>query len=321
LLALSILFVSFAVAFVTFRLAIPAFRRRGIVGKDMHKPDLPLVPEMGGLIMVAGFAAGMLFIIAYNTFMSRFLSINLTGMLAIFCVALTIAVIGVMDDLMKLRQAIKVVLPLFASLPLVALRVGDTTITLPVLGSIDFGIIYSIVLVPLGVTGAANAVNMLAGFNGVEAGVGIIAVGSLAVVAYRVGEVGPFLALIAAFGALLAMLYYNWYPSKVFIGDVGTLSIGAIIASVVIVGNFEVAGVIVIIPHMLEFLIKARNRFPSTGWWLTYKEGKLFCPKSGPKGLGQLVVKMTGGMKERDVTLVLMLFEAVCGAVAIWLYW
>jgi len=320
-LAISILVVSFSATFLAFRMAIPAFRRRGIVGRDMHKPDMPLVPEMGGLILVGGFSAGILLIVAYNTFLSHFLSIDITAILAILCVALTMAVIGVMDDIMKLRQGIKVVLPLFASLPLVASRIGNPSVTIPIAGTVDFGLIYSIVFVPLGVTGAANAVNMLAGFNGVEAGTGIVAVGALAVVAYRMGETGPFLALLAAFGSLLATLYFNWYPAKVFIGDAGTLSIGAIIASVVIVGNFEMAGVIVIIPHMLEFLIKARYRLPSSGWWLTYKEGKLFCPESGPKGLGQLIVKVAGGMRERDVTLTLMALEAVCGAFAIWWYW
>lgn len=321
LLALSILLLPFVFTFVTLRFAIPAFKRRGIVGKDMHKPGLPLVADMGGLILVAGFASGMLLIVAYDTFLSRFLTISPTAILAVLCVALTAGVVGLMDDVMKLPQGIKVILPLFVALPLVAARVGNSVVDIPIYGAVDFGIVYSIVLVPLGLTGAANAVNMLAGFNGVEAGVGIVSVASLAVVAYRLGEVGAFLTLVAAFGALLATLYYNWHPARVFIGDVGTLTIGAIVASAVIVGNFEMAGVIVIIPHMFEFLIKAKNRFPNTEWWLTYRDGKLFCPESGPKGLGQLVAKIAGGMKERDITVTLMLIEAACGAVAIWFYW
>ena len=321
LLALSILVLPFVFTFAAFWLAIPAFKRRGLVGRDMHKPGLPLVADMGGLILAAGFAGGMLLIVAYNTFLSRFLTTSTTAVLAVLCVALTAAVIGLLDDVMKLRQGIKVILPLFASLPLMASRVGNSVIDVPIYGAVDFGIVYSVVLVPLGVTGAANAVNMLAGFNGVEAGVGIVSVASLAVIAYHVGEVGAFLTLLAAFGALLATLYYNWYPARVFIGDVGTLSIGAIIASAVIVGNFEMAGVFVMIPHMLEFLIKARNRFPNRDWWLTYKEGRLFCPESGPKGLGQLMARIAGGMKERDITVAVMALEAVCGAVAIWWYW
>ena len=163
--------------------------------------------------------------------------------------------------------------------------------------------------------------NMLSGFNGEETGVGLVAVASLAFIAYHNHETAAFLILLAALGALLATLYYNWYPAKVFIGDVGTLTIGAIIASAVIVGNFEVAGLIIIIPYFLEFLIKAWNRFPSRGWWLTYRGGKLYCLESRPKGLGQLIAKIAGGMSERNITLSLMGLEAIFGAIAIWLFW
>jgi len=90
--------------------------------------------------------------------------------------------------------------------------------------------------------------------------------GGLAIVAYSIGAATSFLILIAALGALIAFLYYNWYPARILIGDVGTLSIGAIIASAVIIGDFEAAGAIIIIPYFLDFLIKAANRFPSTGW-------------------------------------------------------
>lgn len=71
----------------------------------------------------------------------------------------------------------------------------------------------------------ANAVNMLAGFNGLEAGMGLVAVGSLAVIAYLIGETTAFILSIIMLGALLATLYFNWFPAKVLIGDVGTLTI------------------------------------------------------------------------------------------------
>lgn len=312
---------SFVVAFVTFRLAIPALKRRGIVGIDRHKPGQPEVAEIGGLFLVSGFAAGIITIVAFNTFLSRFLSISLVEVLAVLSVVLIAALIGIFDDIVGSRQVIKAILPVFIALPLVAARAGDTAMTLPFVGDVDFGLVYSLVLVPIGVAGAANAANMLAGFNGQETGVGIVAMVSLAAIAYHLHEVTAFVILIAALGALLATLYYNWYPSKIFIGDVGTLSIGAIIASAVIIGNFEVAGVIVIIPYILEFLIKAKNRFPNKDWWLKYHDGKLYCPESGPVGLGQLIAKAAGGMSERNITISIIGLEAICGGVAIWLFW
>ena len=218
-----------------------------------------------------------------------------------------------------MRQWVKAIIPLIAALPLMAIKVGDTTMSIPFIGQVDFGILYSLVLVPIGVTVAANAVNMLAGFNGSEVGMGIIAAGSLAIIAYSLGETTALLILLAALGALLATLYYNWYPAKVFVGDTGTLSIGAIIASAVIIGNFETAGVIIIIPYAIDFLIKAKNRFPKS--FGVYHNGKLYCPKSGVVGLGQLIMKVTGGISERNLTLILMGIEAVSGAVAIWMFW
>jgi UDP-N-acetylglucosamine--dolichyl-phosphate N-acetylglucosaminephosphotransferase len=290
----------------------------------MHKPDRPEVPEMGGLILVSGFTAGIITAVAFTTFLSRFISISLAEILAALSVVLIAALIGIIDDLIPLRQRVKAILPIFIALPLVAVRTGDTAMTFPFLGPVDLGIIFSLVLVPIGVTGAANAVNMLAGFNGEVAGVGIVAVGSLAVIAYHNHDTAALLILIPALGALLATLYYNWYPAKVFIGDTGTLSIGAIMASAVIIGNFELAGIIIIIPYALDFLIKARNRFPTSSdkrSWGVFSDGKLYCPESGPVGLGLLILKLTGGTKEKNVTLILMGLEAVCGALAIWMFW
>lgn len=324
LLSLSVFFLSLIVAFVAFRAWIPALKKRGITGKDRHKPGQPLVPEMGGLPLVMGFAAGVLLVVAFNAFLDRFLTVSLASTLAVLSVVLGMALIGVVDDLIRMRQIVKAVIPLAAALPLVAVRVGNTSMNLPFWGEVDFGIVYSLVLVPLAVTGAANAVNMLAGFNGEEVGVSAVALFALSVVAYRLHETEALLILFAGLGALLAALYFNWYPAKVFIGDVGTLSIGAIMASAVIIGNFELAGLIVIAPYAIDFLIKAKNRFPTSrhaGSWATWRDGKLYCPESGPMGLGLLVVKLTRGTKERNVALILMGLEAVFGVIAIWYYW
>jgi UDP-N-acetylglucosamine--dolichyl-phosphate N-acetylglucosaminephosphotransferase len=91
-------------------------------------------------------------------------------------------------------------------------------------------------------------------------------------------------------------------------------------ASAVIIGNFELAGVIVMIPYAVEFFIKAKNRFPSQGWEGIYKEDKLHCPEHGAKGLAQLIMKLTGGVSERNLTLLLIGAEVVCGAAAVCLF-
>jgi UDP-N-acetylglucosamine--dolichyl-phosphate N-acetylglucosaminephosphotransferase len=83
-------------------------------------------------------------------------------------------------------------------------------------------------------------------------------------------------------------------------------------------GNFEIAGAILLIPYIIDFIIKAKNHFPYS--FGVYRDGKLYCPESGPVGLGQLIMKMCGGISERNLVLVLMAIEAVCGVVAILMY-
>lgn len=323
---MSILWVTFLVSgistFVLLRLLIPRLAQAGIVGKDMNKPEQPAVAEMGGLGIVGGFGTSVLTLIALRTFfkIEVLASMSTVELLAVLATVLVIALIGLIDDLIGVHQGWKAVIPALAAIPLIVIEVGQKTMILPLLGPVNLGVFYPLVLVPLGVTGAANAFNMLAGFNGLEAGMGAVAVGALAIIAARLGEVTSLVLLLAALGALLTTLYFNWYPAKVFIGDVGTLAIGTMIATAVIIGNFEWAGVIVILPHALDFLLKARKKFPSAGWWGEYRDGRLYCPAHGPVGLAQLVLKLTGGLHERTLVLILIGLEALCGLLAIWFY-
>ena len=315
-----IFLVSFTVSFAGFPIIIPRLKRTGIVGKNMNSESKEEIPEMGGLMIAAGFGAGIVFAIFLRTFFDLFLSVGLTSILAVLSTVLIVVIIGVFDDLISMKQWIKAPIPVFAALPLMALKEGYSMMRIPFIGLIEFGIFYPLILVPLGITGAANAVNMLAGFNGLEVGMGVVAIGSLSIIAYLIGETTSLIILIAILGALVATLYYNWYPAKILVGDVGTLSIGAVIACAVIVGNYETAGAIIIIPYLIDFLIKAKNHFPGKNWWGVHKDGKLYCPESGPVGLCQLIMKLCGGISERNLVLVLIAIEAVFGVIAILLY-
>jgi len=302
-------------------LLIPRLHRAGITGKDMHKAGKPAIAEMGGLAIVAGTGVGISVALAMMSFFHVLQDASVVLLLAALAVILLTALIGIFDDLLGMRQLVKAFLPAVAALPLVAVRAGHTWLTIPCIGRFDFWIFYPLFLVPAGVMVAANAVNMLAGFNGIEVGMGIVAMGSLAVIAATIHETTALIILLTGAGALLGMLFFNWYPAKIMVGDVGTLSIGALIATAVIVGNFETAGMIVIIPYAIDFLFKAVHGFPTTEWWGTLgKDGKLRCPHPRPISLCQFIMKITGGIREQTLTMVLMGTEVVFGGVAILLY-
>ena len=312
---------SFVAAASAASLLVGRLRRAGIAGSDIHKIDRPEVSEMGGLSLVVGFGAGVLLTIALQTFRPDSATAQLSVLLAVFCTVLLTTLIGIVDDLLGMRQWVKALLPIIAALPLVAVRAGISTMRIPLVGRVDFGSIYALLLVPLGITGAANAVNMLAGFNGLELGMGLIAMGSLAVIASHVGAWASLALLLAGVGAIVGTMPFNWYPARMFVGDVGTLSIGALIAAACIVGNFETAGVIVIIPYTIDFFFKAFHRFPTTGWGGELRgDGKLYCPRHGPVSLCQGVLKVFNGLHERTLVLILMGIEALFGLLAIALY-
>lgn len=311
--------VAFVATYLVTSFFIPRLVRTGLVGKDMNKRGQPEVPEMGGLAVIAGFVCGVLVFIAVGTFGEEAWqdSYNLTVILAGLSTILIMALVGIVDDLFVMRQDVKALLPLFAALPLMAVRAGVSQMVLPVVGPVDFGLLYPLLLVPLAITGASNATNMLAGFNGLEAGLGAIMCATIGFITYEVGSLEGAVISLAMLGALLAFLRFNWYPARILIGDVGTLAIGAVVATSVIVGNLETVGVILIAPYFVELVLKARSRFQAESW-CGMRDGMLVCPKASEVyGWGRLIMHATGGISESRLVMVLLAIEAVFGFIAI----
>ncbi|NJE05271.1 UDP-N-acetylglucosamine--dolichyl-phosphate N-acetylglucosaminephosphotransferase [Thermococcus sp. M36] len=212
-------------------------REAGVTGRDIHKPDQPEVPEMGGLALL----------IALPIALSQFMDTTMAKAVAIF---LLFGLVGIVDDLTRLRQLHKVVLSLLVSVPAAFIGVPQSVY---VLGhSVNLGALYPL-LVVLFVTGSANLVNMLAGFNGLEVGTSAIALAVLAAIT----EGDARLLALAGLGVSLGFLWWNRYPARVFPGDTGTLSLGALIGVVGVVGKVEVYTAVLLLPHFLDFAIKA----------------------------------------------------------------
>ena len=322
-LLLLVLVASFVVTFLSTPILIRKFRDVGILGRDVHKSHSPRIPEMGGIAIVAGFVAGVMLAIAFATLSasgmispSHTLEFDsLMNVLAAVTTILLIAMIGMFDDLVRMRQSVKAILPVFASIPLIAVAAGDPYITLPIFGTLYLPIIYPLILIPLGVTVASNVTNMLAGFNGLEAGMGLVACSSLAVVAWQLNKPDALVLMLAMAGALFAFLFFNWYPARIFPGDVGALSIGAAIAAAVIIGNFEYVGLIIILPYFIDFVFKIKNKFPKEIELTRLVGDKLTC--SVIVGLPSLILNLFNGLREKQLVLLLILFEAIFSIIAI----
>lgn len=315
-----VLAVSFCITFFALPFVIRKMIKAGITGNDVNKRGRPQVAEMGGLAIVMGVIGALLLAIALRTFFGY--QFDLVSLLAAMLTMAIISLIGIFDDLFDMRKDVKTLLPMVAALPLVAVAAaGSTAISLPYFGTVDFGIIYIVILIPLGITVSANLTNMLAGFNGMEAGMGAVMFAAVLFLSIANGSVEMGLLSSAMLGALAAFLRFNWYPAKIFIGDIGTLLIGATLAVSVIIGNLESAGAILVIPYLADFFIKAFNRFPSREWWGELdRKGDLHPVGGKVRGLCQLVMKATGGISEQRLVLAFILAEGLCALAAIFLY-
>ncbi|MHB9130279.1 MAG: phospho-N-acetylmuramoyl-pentapeptide-transferase [Armatimonadota bacterium] len=248
---------AFLVTFITAPLVI-GFLRRKKLGQQIRE-DGPQrhqnkagTPTMGGVVILAGVIAGT----ALSTSLFWRFSPHLPNtfkdlMFALLLLALTIAVasIGAIDDWGKIRRGRslglrareKLILQFIASGLFVAGLVlfldNGTSIGIPGLKEpFELGWVYWPIAILL-IAGMSNAVNLTDGLDGLAAGTTVAAAFAMTGIAWFAGQgevmlrghaIATFIGCLGA--ACLAFLWFNQHPAKVFMGDTGSLAIGAALA-------------------------------------------------------------------------------------------
>lgn len=315
--------VSLFAGFILTKSLIPFLERNEIIALDLHKPKEKRIANSGGIPVALSMTIGLMFFIAAQTFIFNSTE-QTTYLFASILTILLITLIGFFDDLnrgdvlknkRKIRRGLKQwQKPLFtlpAAIPLMVVNAGVSTMTIPFIGSINFGILYPLLLIPLGLVCAANAVNLLGGFNGSEAGMGVVYCLSLGLYAFLFDKTTSVAIFMSAVGALIGFLVFNWYPAKILSGDSLTYCLGSIVATGVIVGNIEKAGMLIMALFVVEFLLKAMSKFKATCLGRLRKDGKLDSPY-GKRiySLTHLIMNLRP-MSEMWVTIILILMQTV----------
>ncbi|MEE9377624.1 MAG: hypothetical protein V3V33_06270, partial [Candidatus Lokiarchaeia archaeon] len=174
------------------------------------------------------------------------------------------------DDRKKLRSRYKIVLSLFSgSIIFFANIFGFITITSPNIPFLDrtrLTIIYPF-LIPLILAVFTNTINMLEGYNGEGSGSWLIAICFLFVCSLLWNSAEGVLFTIPVIAVIIPFFIYNKYPAKIFPGDIGTLSIGAMIACIMLFGSLEVATFCVLLIHIFNsfyYIYSVRGFFESS---------------------------------------------------------
>lgn len=266
---------------------IPAFRSHFIAarlcGQDLNKLSQQQIPESQGVISGAVFLI-ILFCFIPFPFLNCFVEeqckafphhefVALIGALLAICCMIFL---GFADDVLNLRWRHKLLLPTAASLPLLMVyftNFGNTTIVVPkpfrwILGlHLDLGILYYVYMGLLAVF-CTNAINILAGINGLEAGQSLVISASIIVFNlvelegdYRDDHIFSLYFMIPFFFTTLGLLYHNWYPSRVFVGDTFCYFAGMTFAVVGILGHFSKTMLLFFMPQVFNFLYSLPQLF------------------------------------------------------------
>jgi len=328
LLILSLL-ISFNLSVLVLPIWIRKCRRVGLLWEDMNKINRPRnVASSGGIIVILAFIFGVLSYIAIRTFLIKD-GIESLQIFSLLSVILLLGFVGITDDLLGWRDGglsarARIMLAVMASIPLIVINAGAHEMVLPIFGTINFGLFYPLVLIPLGIAGATTTYNLLAGMNGLEAGQGIIILSFLSLVAYLTGSNWLSVVGLCMVAALFGFYIYNKVPAKVFPGDIMTYSIGALIAGMAILGNFEKIAVFVFIPYIIETGLKIRGKLKKTSFGIPEKDGSLRLPYNKLYGLTHVSIWVLSKIKkkvyEKDVVYLIFGFQIVLCLLALVLF-
>jgi len=303
-------------------------KKYGLVGKDIQKVKKEEVAESGGIIVLLGTSLGILSYVAVSVFVFKEGGGDLIKIFALLSVLLISAMVGLMDDLLGwkkgLSRKIRILIILFAAVPLMVIGAGFFSMMVPFVGEINFGLLYPLIIIPLGVVGSVTTFNFLAGWNGLEARQGILILGALAIITYLTGSSWLSLIALIMVAALIAFYFFNKFPAKVFPGDVLTYSTGAMIAAIAILGNVERIAVLFFVPYIIEVILKARGRLKKESFGKVQEDGSIEAPYEKVYSLTHVSIRILKKIKpghkvyEKDVVNLINAFQIVIIVLAFW---
>ena len=198
-------------------------------------------PIMGGLLFVL---VPILVLINAN-------ALKETSLLIVVLSYFLFCLVGFLDDILiivrkdnnGLSPRIKLIMEfVFISLLLIIFKDSLTySVNIPFInGGLTFKWYIFIPLVVLMFLGEANAVNFTDGMDGLCAGVSVIGLLGFVILLFVQKQYNLVIFVLCVIGGLLAYLKYNHFPAKIFMGDSGSLALGALFSSIALVSNNEI---------------------------------------------------------------------------------
>ncbi len=235
-----------AIAFVTVYaltpLLINSLTKRNLVVKDYNRVGGAMLPRPGGPSILAGILASELTLYAFFPSV-EILAIMITTSLAFL--------VGLADDRKVLGGWFKPLALAGCAIPIILLGAYVPHLGFPLFGSVNIPELYLVLIIfIIPITG--NTINSIDVLNGVASGFMTIASFALTISLFIVHNYDIALASLPLGFVSLAFYKYHKFPSKIFPGDSGALTLGSMYGVITVVGHVEIIAAIALLPAVIN---------------------------------------------------------------------
>ena len=208
----------------------------------MNKKENVMVARPGGISIILGIVVSEL--VLYGFF-------QLNEILAIIITTTAAFVIGYVDDRKVMGGWFKPVALAIAALPIIFLGAYDSDLAFPLFGDVQIPLLYlGLIIFMIPITG--NTINSIDVLNGVASGFMVIASFTLSICLFILQNYEIAIVSLPLGFVSLAFYKYHKIPSKIFPGDSGALTFGAMYGVIAIIGGVEIIAAIALLPAVIN---------------------------------------------------------------------
>lgn len=223
-------FSSWLVIYIALRFGLGVSRGEVI---QHHHTHTGVVPRIGGVGIIVGFAATYLLCFFYLDDRDGKTLIHYS----VFAGAVAAFLLGFVDDFSPLGAKVKLLAQIIIALLAHHAGLEVQQFTIPFIDVVVHLGVFSIFITVAWIVALMNLINLVDGLDGLAGGVGLMLMCLLAYLAYQGGAAFSLILSLGMCGAILGFLFHNFPPAKVYMGDSGAYLIGYVIAAISLINS------------------------------------------------------------------------------------
>jgi len=240
--AILVSIVAFFSVYVITPFLIRTLKKRNLVVKDYHREGGAMVPRPGGPSILIGIIASEFTLYAF---------FPTTAIITILVTTSLAFVVGIIDDRKVLGGWFKPLALAICAIPIIFLGAYDSNLAFPLFGSFKIPELYlALIILIIPITG--NTINSIDVLNGAASGFMTIASFALTISLFIMQHYEIAIASLPLGFVSLAFYKYHKFPSRIFPGDSGALTLGAMYGVIAILGHVEIVAAIALLPAVIN---------------------------------------------------------------------